>query len=222
MEKELKELLGIISGGETLNTEFKQKFSEFEKIAKEFIAFANTKGGKVIFGVRDNGKICGVHSEKEIEELTKKTVSEYIEPVIDFSFEYHEYQGKEIVVVNIPESQYKPHRIQDYKEELLVSEAQVYIRVNDKSVPASKEMIRILRVRSEEKPLYKYQVGKEEKRVFEFLEEFETINVKELSEAANISKRRASRTLVKMVRAGLLIIHTKENGEEFFTYSGEV
>lgn len=219
---ELKELLDLISGGETLHTEFKQKFSEFEKIAKEFIAFANTKGGKVIFGVRDNGKICGVHSEKEIQELTEKTVNEYIEPLIDYKIEFYEYNDREVVVVNIPESKYKPHRIQDYKSELDIGGALVYIRVKDKSVPASKEMIRILKAQMEQKPLYKYEVRKEEKRVFEFLENQETINVKELSEFANISKRRSSRTLVKMVRAGLLIIHTKDNGEEFFTYSGEI
>lgn len=219
---ELKELLNLISGGESLHIEFKQKFSDFEKIAKEFIAFANTKGGKVIFGIRDNGRICGVHSEKEIEELTKKTVNEYIEPPIVYSIDYCEYEESEIVIVDIPESKSKPHRIQDYRNELIINQAQVYIRVNDKSVPASKEMIRILRARTEEKPLYKYQVGKDETRVFEYLENKETVNVKELSDFANISKRRASRTLVKMVRAGLLIIHTKDNGEEFFTYSGEI
>jgi len=41
--------------------------------------------------------------------------------------------------------------------------------------------------------------------------------VKDLANAANISERRASRTLVTMVRAGSLSIHTKDNGEEFFT-----
>ncbi|HEX2982405.1 MAG TPA: hypothetical protein VHO28_02560 [Ignavibacteriales bacterium] len=48
----------------------------------------------------------------------------------------------------------------------------------------------------------------------------EIITVKRLSEIANLSERRASRTLVKMVRANLILIHTKDNGEEFFTYAG--
>jgi hypothetical protein len=38
-----------------------------------------------------------------------------------------------------------------------------------------------------------------------------------LSNLVNVSERRASRTLVKMVRANLLLIHTKDNGDEFFT-----
>ena len=63
----------------------------------------------------------------------------------------------------------------------------------------------------------KYTIGKNEKSVFDYLEENETISVKELSDLINISERRASRTLVKLVRANLLMIHTKDNGEEFFT-----
>ncbi|MEJ2505668.1 MAG: hypothetical protein P8Y81_05320 [Ignavibacteriaceae bacterium] len=56
-----------------------------------------------------------------------------------------------------------------------------------------------------------------EKTVFEYLAKKEKISVKELSNLVNVSERRASRTLVKMVRANLLVIHLKDNGEEFFT-----
>ena len=64
-----KQLLKLIEEGENLRIEFKQIFSNHEKIAKEIIAFANTEGGTIIFGVNDNGKILGVESEKEIAEL---------------------------------------------------------------------------------------------------------------------------------------------------------
>lgn len=212
-----RELLKIIGEGENFHTEFKEKFSDYVKIAKEIIAFANSKGGRIIFGVKDSGKICGVLSEKEIFELVKKTFKEYITPEINYNLEYFEFEDRELVVLNIPESKNKPHRIEDYQEEIDTNTAQVYIRVNDKSVPASKEMIRILRAQTEARPLVKYHIGKEEKMVFEFLDERETISVKEFAARANISGRRASRTLVKMVRAGLIFIHTKDNGEEYFT-----
>ena len=78
-------------------------------------------------------------------------------------------------------------------------------------------MIRIMRAESSDMKLKKYSIGQNEKNVFEYLEENEFITVKVLSDLVNISTRRASRTLVKMVRANLLIIHTKENGEEYFT-----
>jgi DNA-binding MarR family transcriptional regulator len=91
------------------------------------------------------------------------------------------------------------------------------IRVNDKSMKASKEMVRILRAQANKLALKKYRIGPVEKTVFEYLGKKEILSVKELSNLVNISERRASRTLVKMVRANLLVIHTKDNGEEFFT-----
>jgi len=91
------------------------------------------------------------------------------------------------------------------------------IRVNDKSMRASKEMVRILRANNGNSTLIKYSIGPNEKLVFEYLSKKENISVKELSNLVNISERRASRTLVKLVRANLLVIHTKDNGEEFFT-----
>ena len=91
------------------------------------------------------------------------------------------------------------------------------IRVNDKSMKASKEMVRIMRANAGNLALQKYTIGTTEKNVFEYLAKKERISVKELSNLVNISERRASRTLVKMVRANLLVIHTKDNGEEFFT-----
>jgi predicted transcriptional regulator len=84
-------------------------------------------------------------------------------------------------------------------------------------VLASKEMIRILRAEYSGRELVKYSLGKNERIVFDYLDKNETINVKVLGKIANISERRASRTLVKMVRANLLMIHTKENGDEYFT-----
>ena len=130
---------------------------------------------------------------------------------------YKEIDGKEIVIVSVSESIEKPHRLQDYKSELDINSAIVPIRVNDKSVQASKEMIRILRAQTNQTALKKYILGPTEKTVFEYLNKTERISVKELSNLVNISERRASRTLVKMLRANLLMIHTKDNGEEFFT-----
>ena len=212
-----KELLDLIEEGENIQVEFKRKFSTHDKIAREMIAFANTKGGYVLFGIDDDKKIVGVESEKETTELVKDAALNYCEPPLKYLIEYREIDGKEIVIVNVPESNLKPHRIQDYKTDIDITTAIVTIRVNDKSVQASKEMIRILRAQSNQTALKKYILGPTEKTVFEYLSKVERISVKELSNLVNISERRASRTLVKMLRANLLMIHTKDNGDEYFT-----
>lgn len=212
-----RELLELIEEGENIQCEFKRKFSTPEKIAREMLAFANTKGGYLLFGVDDDKKIIGVESEKETTELVKDTALNYCEPPINYIIEYKEVNGKEIVIVDVSESKTKPHRLQDYQKSFDINTAIVPIRVNDKSVQASKEMIRIFRAQTNQSVLKKYIIGPNEKAAFEFLAKNEKISVKELSSLVNISERRSSRTLVKMVRANLLMIHTKDNGEEFFT-----
>jgi len=56
----------MISAGESTTVEFKRKFTEPEKIAKELTAFANTKGGHLLIGIDDDRRIVGISSEKEI------------------------------------------------------------------------------------------------------------------------------------------------------------
>src|SRR3954462_3418360 len=68
------ELYDLIESGEGSDVEFKRRFSSPEKIAKEIIAFANTKGGYILFGVDDDGSLVGVRSEKsELDEIEHAT-----------------------------------------------------------------------------------------------------------------------------------------------------
>jgi len=214
-----KQLLDLVEEGENIQCEFKRHFTTPEKIAKEMIAFANTKGGFILFGVDDDRKVIGVESEKAEAEMIENAAKNFCEPPVEYQLNYIAYNGKEVVAITIRESDKKPHRLQDYLNSFDSGKAVVMIRVNDKSIRASKEMVRIMRAQANNLSLKKYSIGPNEKTVFEYLAKKEKISVKELSKLVNISERRASRTLVKMVRANLLAIHTKDNGEEFFTAS---
>src|SRR3990172_2044719 len=125
-----KTLVELIENGENLTCEFKRKFSTHEKIAREIIAFANTRGGVILFGVDDDKEIFGVHSEKTEAELISETITKYCEPPVEFKIEFIDLYGKEIVVLEIPESKNKPHRLQDYIKGLDINKATVCIRVN--------------------------------------------------------------------------------------------
>lgn len=210
----------LINKGENLNVEFKQRFSTYEKIAKELIAFANTRGGFLFLGIDDDGKAYGLISEKSDTELLMDTAANYCVPPINIKLEHLELEGLDVLVAEVSESKNKPHRLQDYQNKLDIRIAQVYVRINDKSVLASKEMIKILQAEESGVELKHYEVGKNEKMVFSYLDKHETITVSDLSKFANLSNRRASRTLIKLVRANLLMIHVKDNGENYFTYAG--
>jgi predicted HTH transcriptional regulator len=215
-----KTVFELIEGGENLTVEFKQRFSSYEKIAKELIAFANTRGGFLFLGVDDDKSVYGVEGEKADAELIKETAEKYCEPPIKYELFYFEVEKKEIIVVQVFESELKPHRMQDYLPDLNLNTAAVYVRINDKSVPAGKEMIKILQAQTRGTGLTNYVISKDERIVFDYLDKNETITVEELSKFGNLSGRRASRTLIKLVRANLILIHQKENGENYFTYAG--
>jgi len=55
----------LIAQGEHQQLDFKFEISDAAKIARSLVAFANTDGGKLLIGVKDNGVIAGVRSEEE-------------------------------------------------------------------------------------------------------------------------------------------------------------
>jgi len=211
---DVTELKALISEGENFKIEFKRQFSTIEKIAKELIAFANTKGGMILFGVDDDGTIYGVESEKSEMDLINEASREYCEPPIEPIVQVIELNGKDIVVAIVEESRKKPHRLQDYKDTVL-REAKVYIRVNDKSVIASREVVKILESENPDSEPLSIIIGENERRLFKYVEDKGRVTVKEFAKLVNISERRASRILVSLVRAGVIRIHTEEKFEYF-------
>ncbi len=61
----LQELHALVRQGESQYLEFKAKVNHPEKIIREIIAFANTKGGRLIIGVHDDGNIVGLKDATE-------------------------------------------------------------------------------------------------------------------------------------------------------------
>lgn len=209
----LTELYNLIEDGENSQTEFKRKFSEPEKIAKEMIAFANSKGGKILFGVNDDKTIEGVQSEKEELELIDTAARFFCEPEIDYLYEVVSIKKKDVVVVIIKESKHKPHRLVSDK---FSDKQRVYIRLNDKSVIASKETVNLLKHSNPDSGPLMISYGEAEKQLLKYLSTNEKVTVKEFKKLANISQRRAGRILVNLVRAGVLI-HHRDGEFEFYS-----
>jgi predicted HTH transcriptional regulator len=208
------DLLKLIDEGEGFHVEFKRLVSSPEKIAKAMIAFANTKGGSILFGVDDDGSIVGVESEKTEMELLEEAGDRYCNPPIHPLLEIIPFNGKDVIVATVEESVEKPHQYVDEEED--GRDPKVYIRVNDKTVLASREVVKILRdERLDGEPL-QISIGENERRLFRYLEERERITLRQYCQLINISERRASRILVKLVRAGVVRIHTLEK-EDYYT-----
>jgi predicted HTH transcriptional regulator len=218
-----KEVRRLIEEGEGFEVEFKRKVSSPEKIAKTIVAFSNTKGGHILFGVDDDGSIVGVESEKSEVDLIRQAGLEYCVPEVEPAIDIVPFDGLDVIVAYVKPSENKPHRYAGPVNGELDSshETNVFIRVNDKTVMASKEVVRILRDERPDAPPMEIEIGENEKRLFRFLDQHERITARQFSDLVNISEQRASRILVSLVRAGVVRIHTMEK-TDYFTLAYDV
>lgn len=65
----MEKLKDLISEGEHQTQDFKFRIDDQKKIARTLVAFANTDGGRLLIGVKDNGKIAGVNPEEEFHMI---------------------------------------------------------------------------------------------------------------------------------------------------------
>ncbi|HEV8538531.1 MAG TPA: ATP-binding protein [Bacteroidota bacterium] len=216
-----RDVNALIEEGEGFTLEFKRRISSPEKIARTLISFANTKGGTILFGVDDDGSVVGVESEKSEVELVEMAGRDYCDPPIHPAMDIVPFDGRDVIVCRIPESKSKPHYYLGQQDRLNGEYTRVYIRINDNTMMASKEVVRILETENPDAPPLKVAIGENEKRLFQHLEKHTRVTVREFGRLVNISDRRASRILVRLVRAGVIRIHTHEK-EEFFTLAYDV
>jgi len=206
----IRNVRNLILEGEGVSLDFKNRITSCEKIAKTMVSFANNKGGKLLVGVADDGRIKGVKSEEEEKYMITKAAHFFAKPALEPTFEEVYTDDKLILVVDIEESNTKPHYA-------LADDGKwwVYVRVKDKSVLASKIVVDVLkRSGDEEGVLIEYST--KEKALLEYLDQNERITVKEYCKLLNLSRRRAQRIMVNLVLSGVIKVHTSEK-EEFYT-----
>ncbi|MCI0697202.1 ATP-binding protein [candidate division KSB1 bacterium] len=73
------ELLEIIVNKENSGIEFKRDDIRPEQLAKEIVAFANFKGGRVLLGVEINGAISGI-TRPQLEDWVMNAISGRVTP----------------------------------------------------------------------------------------------------------------------------------------------
>ena len=195
--------------GEGESLDYKQEISSASKIAKTMVSFANLKGGVLLVGVRDNRSIAGIRSEDE-KYMLELAASFYCKPEINLELEEHNIGGKIILECTVPEGEFKPYSAKGEDGKWWV-----HIRNKDKSLLASKIVVDVLKRQASNKgTLIKY--GKNEEALLRYLEDNERITLQQFRKMVNISKWGASKIIVNLITAGVIINHTYEK-PEFYT-----
>lgn len=202
---------GLTQQGEGLTLEYKREVSSPSKIAKLMVAFSNSRGGKILIGVNDQGEILGVRELKLQKKHLISAARDFCDPPIAPVIETVPLSGEKILVVTVRESQCKPHRWVMNKGKM-----ETYVRVKDRNLIASGPTIQDLKKRPKDTLKLSGRPDKKETFIISYLKEHERITVKELCEMVNISKRRALRILVTLRKKGKIYYHTLGK-KEFYT-----
>ena len=131
----------LISEGEHQQQDFKYKVEDAVKLAKSVSAFANTDGGRLLIGVRDDGHMSGVRDEEEIY-MMHQAAYRYCRPQASIKFDTYHVAPQEttgggrkmrtIVVATVPPSDRRPVCAigNDGRQ-------RAYIRIADENIVAS-------------------------------------------------------------------------------------
>ncbi len=212
-----QELQRLVSIGEGQHLEFKRRVPEAGRLAKEVIAFANGAGGHLLLGVDDSGTILGVRDADEEIYSLRDALDNYCEPKVEIELERIQIsRRRDVISVWVKSSSQKPH----YLVEPGGTERTPYLRVRDKSVVASREAVRLMKHRRREDDVM-FEFGDKEHTLMRYLEAYGRITVDQFAKIANISLRSASRTLVLLTRADILILHPTET-KDYFTVAERV
>ena len=141
MSQVLSKLL-VQDESETLD--FKREISltsdkQKAEFAKDVSAFANTKGGYIIYGKEDpeeGGKIVGIDPKIFDESKMQQVVAGRCYPPTNFQAKLVPHNSLYLVILRIPESSMKPHQI--------VQTGQIFVRRGSTTQRATREEIRVM------------------------------------------------------------------------------
>ena len=95
----------ILQSGEGQHLEFKESVSI--SLAKEFVAFANAEGGRVLIGVNDSNCVVGANiSNRLVSQI--EDIARNCDPAVHLTISKYRYGTKNILIIDISEGDKKP------------------------------------------------------------------------------------------------------------------
>jgi len=187
----------LIAQGEHQQLDFKFEVSDSKKIARTLSAFANTDGGRLLIGVKDNGNIAGVRSEEEYY-MIEAASDMYTKPSVPFAAKRWGINGKTVLEIYIAPSDKKPHTAPDKDDKY-----KAYIRVDDENILAN-EVLLLAWKKSERTDGLLLPLSRPVKKLLLYLETHPYINIRRFCRIAHINYYTARNILSDLIAVNTL------------------
>lgn len=199
-----KYIHSLIDQGEHQQLDFKFQVNDSRKIARTLVAFANTDGGKLLIGVKDNGVIAGVRTEEEYY-MIEAAASMYCKPEIMFASRSWIIDGKQVLEIDVAELKKKPAFAQGDDDRWMA-----YVRVGDQNILATPLQIKFWKQQySDEGALIRY--SEKEKVLLTYLSGNPFITLGKFSKIADLPRYKAENVIIGLMCAGLIEMSQNEH-----------
>lgn len=186
----------LIAKGEHQQQDFKYKVQDAVKLARSVSAFANTEGGRLLIGVRDDGVISGVKSEEEIF-MMHAAAYKYCEPESAITFETFHVEGRSVVIATIPPAKQRPIYAIDAEGKKCA-----YIRIADENIVASPVHLEVWRQLQKAQNVMEY--GTAAQTLMTTMREHPDETLNRLARLSHINRHTVITLLARFVRYGLV------------------
>ena len=127
------EFLELVANGENSGVGFKRDDIRPEQLAKEIVAFANARGGRILLGVEDDGRISGI-GRSDTQEWVLNVFRDKVHPqIIPFYEEIALENNQRVAVITLSMGTAKPYAVRHNNRE------DIYIRMGDRCELADRE-----------------------------------------------------------------------------------
>jgi predicted HTH transcriptional regulator len=198
----------LIDQGESQILDFKFEISDARKIARTLVAFSNTDGGKLLIGVKDNGKIAGVRSEEEYHML-EAAAELYCRPVVPFTIQKWTILGKTILEVDIAKSAKRPFLAQNEHDRWMA-----YLRVADQNILANRVMMKVWRKEKRKKGIF-LEYSHAEKLLLNYLKANDDITLSRFCRLGRLRVKQAEEILSDLIVLEVIQIRISEKGARY-------
>ncbi len=198
----------LIEEGEHDQQDFKYKIQEAAKLARSVSAFANTRGGRLLIGVRDDGHISGVKSEEEIF-MMHAAAFKYCTPESAIRFDTLHVEGRSVVIATIPPAQRKPIKAIDEE-----GTPHAYVRIKDENIAASPVHLEMWQ--QEQRASNQMEYGETAQQMMRALAEHPGETLNRLVRLSQVNRRASITLLARFVRYGLAEMRLEDHQFQFY------
>ena len=197
----------LVSEGEHCHQDFKFEISDARKIARSLSAFANTEGGRLLIGVKDNGKIAGVRSDEEIY-MTEAAATMYCKPEVKLETQTYKVEGKTVLEIRINETVSKPVYALDE-----MNKPWAYIRIKDENILATPVHLKMWQ-HSKKPEGVLVTFTEREQRLLDALKEKGGLSLNQCCKLCRLNRKTTCELLADFIRFGL--VEPVFHGHEFY------